>query len=75
MIILTLKNGSKKSFNFPDTARELAFRNAWYAMSDSDRYANKKFEITLSTGETIPYKVSEIKDCRVVLPESVKEKT
>lgn len=74
MVILTLINGTSKEFNFPDSTRETAFRNAWYAMSDSDRYANKKFEITTSTGEILHYKVGEIKDCRVVAPKPAKAK-
>lgn len=72
MISITLVNGNLKTFNFPDTTRENAFRNAWYSMSDSTRFANKQFEIITSTGEVLHYKVREIRDCRVTSPESVR---
>ncbi len=63
MIDIKLKSGDHQCFNLKDRKNEKLFRDAWYSMSDTPKYANKELEAVTDKGETHLYKVCEIETC------------
>ena len=65
MITITLTDETVHKFNLKNFEREFAMHTAWYAMSDSPKFAMKQIKVTTDRGVDLVFKVGEIRSCAV----------
>jgi hypothetical protein len=69
MIIVVMRSGTVRSFKLDDPKREKSFRDAWYSMSDMEKYQDKKLKVTSREGKYI-FKIKKIASCKVIKKET-----
>lgn len=63
MIKLVLNNTTVLKFNLKNKEREKSLRDAWYAMSDMEKYRKKRLKMITDRGRHYLYAIYEIVDC------------